>query len=361
MTTMKKRKKILYVASTASHLQRFHEPYLLELRKTCDVCTMANGDGVDYPIPFSKKILSLKHFGVIRQIRQICKKEAFDAVILNTSLAAALTRIALRNVKPHPYVMNVVHGYLFSYPPKGFRDHFLLWCERRLYRQTDTIAVMNAHDLGAANAYRLCTGNVTFLKGMGMKPFTIPQPHEALRLRFAAFRDVLLTFVGELSGRKNQIFLIRAVAKLREEGLPVRLLLIGSGDKHAALIREIGKLGLGESVAFAGERENVLPYLAITDIYVSASKSEGLPFNILEAMQCGLPVLASDVRGHQDLLPSDHLYPLNDLDAFCASLRKMVLKGPLGMQSVKYPHLKKYLLPAVFKQNMKIIRQGVAL
>lgn len=356
---MTNRKKILYVASTASHLHRFHEPYISALRKEYDVLTLANGDGVDFSIPISKKMLTLRHLATIRKIRRICRAERFDAVIVNTTLAAALVRLALRRVKPRPHLLNVVHGYLFSVPPQGLRDRILLWCEHRLAKQTDAVAVMNAHDRNAAVTYALSAGEIHFLHGMGLSPVKTPSPDMRLRLLFASPRDLLLTFVGELSRRKNQIFLIRAVARLHEEGIPVRLLLVGEGSERKRLIRAIGKLGLSGAVFLVGNREPVLPYLAVTDLYVSASRSEGLPFNILEAMQCGLPVIASRVRGQEDLLPGDCLYPLDDMDAFCASVRRYSESASHGVGSVSYPNLGDYLLPAVFEENLNVFRTGV--
>ena len=75
MTTQNKAKKILYAASTASHLQNFHEPYIHALRETHNVLTMANGDGVDLPIAFDKSFFSLKNLRSIFQIRKILKRE----------------------------------------------------------------------------------------------------------------------------------------------------------------------------------------------------------------------------------------------------------------------------------------------
>lgn len=356
---MPTRKKILYVASTSSHLRQFHEPYLAALRERFDVRTMAAGDGVDFSVPFRKSMFSPRNIGAVRRIRKICRAERFEAVVVNTSLAAALVRFALRRVKPRPRVLNVVHGYLFSDPPQGLRDRFLLWVERKLAKQTDAIAVMNAHDLAAAQKNRLCGGEVRFLRGMGLPPAPIPEQSPELRRLFAAPKDLLLTFVGELSRRKNQAFLIRSVARLREEGIPVRLLLVGEGRERKQLIRTIGKYGLGEAVFLVGRRDPVLPYLGVTDLYVSASRSEGLPFNIMEAMQCGLPILASAVRGQEDLLPAERLYPLDDADAFCAAVRRFWERNePRGVGAVSYPNLNDYMLSSVFEENLKTLQIG---
>ena len=69
-----------------------------------------------------------------------------------------------------------------------------------------------------------------------------------------------------------------------------------------------------DTVFLAGEEKDVYPYLLEADLYVSASRSEGLPFNLLEAMEVGLPILASRVKGQEDLLGDcpDALYPEED-------------------------------------------------
>ncbi|MBQ7335695.1 MAG: glycosyltransferase [Clostridia bacterium] len=363
MTT--KRTKILYVASTASHLHRFHQPYIEALRQNADVFLMATeGEGIDFPIPFAKRFFSLRNFISILSIRRILKRERFDRVIVNTTLAAFLIRAAMIGMKDRPYVLNIVHGYLFSEPIAGLRSKILLSCEKLLRRQTDEIVVMNAEDAKIATAHRLCRGELRTIRGMGVTvPIGVPDKDLALRAQYASETgEFLCTFVGELSGRKNQIFLIRAVARLRKEGIPVRLLLPGEGSERAVLEEEIARLNLQNFVFLPGNCEPILPYLGITDLYVSASTSEGLPFNVMEAMSCGLPLLLSDTKGQNDLLSdrSDALYPLNDMDTFCEKLKRIYRARQFGAGSCSYPILEKYRLDAVFEENLCIMTGGEA-
>lgn len=355
------RKKILYAASTQSHLLRFHMPYIEELRKCFDVRLMARGEEVDFPIPFEKSLISPVNLRAVRKIRRILRRERFDAVVVNTSLAAFLIRFAMWGMKDRPRVLNIVHGYLFADPPQGMRDRLLLLCERLTRRQTDGIAVMNAADFEICSKQSLCLGSTVMLRGMGFQlPSTPFAPEEALRRRYAPDpEDWLLTFVGELSERKNQSFLIRALEQLRRDNLPVRLLLVGEGGCRALLEAEIERLGLGESVFLIGNQEPVTPYLAMTDLYVSASRSEGLPFNLMEAMACGLPVIASDVKGQQDLLREapDCLYPLENLSAFCNAVRNAIASGRRGIGAAVYPELEKYRLEAVFDENITWMKE----
>ena len=361
MTTKpsEQRKKILYAASTASHLERFHQPYLRALREEFDVFTMANGRGVDFSVTFQKSFFSPKNLGAVCSIRKILKRERFDAVILNTSLAAFLIRVAMMGMRNRPRVLNIAHGYLFDLPAKRKKDELMLLCEKLTARYTDEIAVMNQADLKIAREHRLCSGDVHFIKGMGytLAADRLERDH-ALRAEIASGEDYLLTFVGELSARKNQSFLIRCAHRLISEGLPIRLMLVGEGGERAHLEEEILQRGLEGRVILTGNREPVLPYLSVTDLYVSASRIEGLPFNLMEAMACGLPIVASDCKGQTDLLADlPHcLYPTENEDAFCEAIKRAYEADLRGVGAVEYPNLPDYFIDAVFEEDLKIMK-----
>ena len=360
---MEKTNKILYAASTQSHLERFHQPYIKALRKTASVFTMANGDHVDFSIPFDKHFFSFTNLRCILQIRKIIKRERFDSILVHTTLAAFLIRTALIGIRHRPYVLNVVHGYLFPKKPKGIKDRILLLCERFVRGYTDAIAVMNEEDRWIAQQHHLCRGDVFFLYGMGI-PDTAPisVPDAALQARLGITpTDFVCTFVGELSQRKNQSFLIRAARKLRDANIPIKLLLIGEGSERSALESEIQSLHLSDTVLLTGSQTPVYPYLSLTHLYVSASHSEGLPFNVMEAMACGLPILASNTKGQSDLLsqtPSS-LYPPADMDAFCTMAEEIYRSKKYGIGAQSYPILSNYLLSTVFETNMKILTRGI--
>lgn len=298
--------KILYAASTASHLRNFHEPYLAALRaEGHDVRTLARGEGVDYDIPFEKKFFSPKNLTALRAIRRLYRTEFFDAVICNTTLAAFYLRLAARG-KKRPRMINFVHGYLWNEGERGRRAKLLCFCERLLRRRTDAILVMNAEDARLATQNRLCRGKVYETRGCGV-------PHRetdagdiaAARRDYAAPGAYVLAFAGELSGRKNQEFLIRALPALRERIPGITLWLIGEGGARADLEELCRELAVGGHVRFLGQQKNPARFMAACNLYVSAAKGEGLPFNIVEALDAGADILASDIKGHTDIL-RDH-------------------------------------------------------
>ena len=158
--------KILYAASTLSHINNFHLPYIEKLREEGHtVKVMASGKGADFNIPFVKSLLSLKNLFSCRKIKKILKQESFDAIILNTTLAAFYIRSALPN-KNRPKVVNIVHGYLFS-QKGGLKSRLLLFCEKLMRKKTDTVIVMNGEDMDIATKNRLSINGVKMTRGMG--------------------------------------------------------------------------------------------------------------------------------------------------------------------------------------------------
>ena len=352
-----KTSKILYCASSDSHLVRFHMPYIRALSQSYAVFLLGNGPRSDYALPFSKHFFSLSNAKAFLKMRRILRRESFDAILTHTSMASFLLRLSLKGKKKRPAVLVTVHGYLFSKNPKGLREHILLLCEKLVRGQTDAIAVMNQEDHEIAQKYKLSRGPLFFLFGMGLPDVYGNVQSMDIRNRYSISKqELLLGYVGELSKRKNQIFLIRAVAKLREDGIPVRLFLVGEGAEKESLEQEARRIGMAPYIFFLGESDAVTSFLTSMDLYVSASRFEGLPFNLMEAMEAGLPILASAVKGQTDLLieDPDSLYSPESMEEFCQKVKAIRKGKALGAGSCSYPNLSKYRLSEVFDQNMRI-------
>lgn len=112
--------------------------------------------------------------------------------------------------------------------------------------------------------------------------------------------DLRLLFVGRLSAEKGLSVLLRAVAQLRESGVPASLELIGEGERRGSLERETEDLGLGEVVGFTGwlpHGEALWERFDRADVFVLPSLEDMAPRVLLEAMARRVPVVATRV-GH---------------------------------------------------------------
>ena len=354
--------KVLYVASNMQHINNFHIPYINKLREDGhDVKVMATGEGADLDVLFVKKMLSPRNLISQLKIRKIVKKEKFDAIILNTTLAAFHVRMALPS-KNRPKVLNVVHGYLFHEDQKGLKAKIFRTCEKFLRKKTDAIAVMNEEDARIAEENRFTDGEIIMTLGMGVKVAEQKSSRESIRQFTKTDGKYLLGFVGELSERKNQHFLICALPEIKIAEPNAELLLVGRGGEEAHLRRLAERLGVLDSVHFLGYKNNPCDFMRTCDLYVSASDIEGMPFNIIEAMGCRIPILASEVKGHTDIIEDGvegYLYENKNMADFVAKV-KAFRKGDAMVdpdaQSARYD---KYSFENVFEKTYSVMKEFV--
>lgn len=337
--------KILVAASNMVHINNFHRPYIDAFKeKGHEVYVMAKGEGADFDIPFKKRSLSFSNFKLSYKIRDILKKESFDVIYLHTSLAAFWVRMALRGVKKKPYVINTVHGYLFGKNSGWLHNRLYLFCEKLLKKQTNDIVVMNKEDYDIATKKKLCKNKVYLTNGMGVN-----FKDKNVSPIKSSDDKINLAYVGEISERKNQIFLVRAMKHL--EGYT--LTLVGDGDERQRIESYIRKNNLQDRVFVTGFTKQAYEYIAGCHIYVSASGIEGLPFNIMEAMYLDKPIVASDIKGQRDLLPHSSLYTFNNLKEYINLVKNT------GVEKITYD-MKKYTLDYAMKENMEIYLKPLA-
>ena len=321
--------KVLFTASTYSHIVNFHRPYLAAFRRLGWTVEVACGGApMEIPeahrvvyIPFEKEMTSPRNGAAWRQLRRLMKQEGYDLVSCHTSLASFFTRMAAAGLKNRPKVACVAHGYLFGEESSAAKNLLLGTAEKLAAPVTDLLLTMNHWDTQYARAHKLGK-QIVEVPGIGLdtgrlEPVSSGE-RAALREAWGVGQyDLLLLYAAEFSGRKSQQVLIRALAKLPEQ---VKLALPGQGALREDCMALAGELGVADRVLFPGQVPGVARWYGAADLAVSSSRSEGMPFNVMEAMHYGLPVVASRVKGHTDLLEGTGaglLYPYGDWEA-CA-------------------------------------------
>ena len=113
-------------------------------------------------------------------------------------------------------------------------------------------------------------------------------------------KDFILIYIAEFIPRKNHEFLLRSIGELRKKIPELKILLVGRGMLLKKMKHLTVDLEIDDIVKFLGYRKDIADLCRASDVYVSVSLQEGLPVSVIEAMACGLPVVASDIRGHRD-------------------------------------------------------------
>ncbi|BCD67751.1 glycosyltransferase family 4 protein [Nitratiruptor sp. YY09-18] len=164
--------------------------------------------------------------------------------------------------------------------------------------------------------------------------------------------------VGRIDEYKNQILQIEALA---HSGLDAQLVIIGDGPLRSKLTARAKELGIGEKVHFLGVQKNVFSYLKNADCFLLTSRSEGFPNVLVEAMACGLPVIATDCKsGPAEILEEGKLgilIPNNDKDALIKSMQKIYQDKNLRKQLSKRAKMraKDFAIDKIFDSWKEVI------
>lgn len=348
-------------ASTFSHINNFHLPYLAEFKRLgWEVHVACGGEESQVPftdksfrVPILKSYTSFSNVMACIALRRLMKREHYDLVITHTSLAAFFTRLAEAGIRPHPKTVNVVHGYLFDDSTPWLKAAVLKTAELILAPLTDVVVTMNGYDAKWAASHKVAKA-LKHIPGVGVdadkllagKPVSFGFPES----------DYVMIYPAEFSERKNQEILIRAMAELPER---IRLVLPGIGPRldECRILAE--KYGVKSRVLFPGYVDDIGSCLRAADVAVSSSRSEGLPFNIVEAMLCSLPVIASRVKGNSDLVDdgaTGFLFSPDDIDSFKKSVIYLYCARDIAekMGAAGKEKAEKYTLKSVFRKLMEI-------
>jgi glycosyltransferase involved in cell wall biosynthesis len=141
---------------------------------------------------------------------------------------------------------------------------------------------------------------------------------------------VLLGAVGSLIERKGHHVLFEALASL-EGRLAFHLAVAGEGERRAPLEALSAKLGLASRVTFLGHRDDAARWIGCLDLHVLASRLEGMPLCVLEAMAAGVPSVAFGIDGMDEVIE----HGVNGLIAEPANARALAEAIVLGADTAK--------------------------
>ena len=328
--------KILYTATMASHIAQFHLPHMRLLQEwgweihvaAHDNLAVKNGLQIKYcdrfiEIPFARSPKSPDNLKAYKQLKKLLTEEHYDVILCNTPMGGIVTRLAAKKTrKQGTKVVYMAHGFHFF---KGSsKAAWLIYypIEKHMAKYCDLLITINEEDYALAKEKFGKRTKVAHIHGVGVDEnrYHPATAEEQLAMRQAeglAPEDFVILCTGELNENKNQKTLISAAALLRDKLPNLKVLLAGNGPKEQELRDQIRAEGLDENVRLLGYRTDLEKVVPAVDLVVSCSRREGMPLNIIEAMLCAKPVVASHNRGHDELVregETGFLVPASDAE-----------------------------------------------
>lgn len=127
--------------------------------------------------------------------------------------------------------------------------------------------------------------------------------------------DFIILYIAEFIPRKDHGFFIKNIPELKKQIPNLKVIMPGRGVQLKEMKILAVNLEVDDIIWFPGYRKDINLLCAISDLYVTTSRQEGLPISVIEAMASGLPIVASSIRGQTDaVLPgrNGELYQLDN-------------------------------------------------
>ncbi|QHE59825.1 glycosyltransferase [Rossellomorea vietnamensis] len=338
---------ILFCATVDYHFKAFHLPYMKWFKEQgWEVHVAASGD-IELPyvdhkfsIPIQRSPFALTNIKAYQELKDIIDQHHYKLIHCHTPMGGVLARLAARGARTNgAKVIYTAHGFHFckGAPIQNWMLYYPI--EKMLSRYTDCLITINKEDYTLAKQ-RFNIPSIEHVHGVGVNTETfqpISERDKAERKKSFGYQpdDFLLFYAAEFNRNKNQQMLIKALALIKEEVPNVKLLLAGEGTLQNTCKELAKRLEVEHMVHFLGFRNDIPKLLPMCDVAVASSLREGLPVNIMEAMACGLPVVASANRGHRELV-KDHqngwiVYP-TDIDGFSNKLKLLAASEDIRRQ-----------------------------
>ena len=272
------------------------------------------------PLPIGRKGL-----GGVAALRGLLRERPFDVVNTHSSTDAWLAALACATLgRRAPPIVRTRH---ISAPvPRNPATHWLYRrATRRIFTTGERLRAQVVAETGVDPA-RV----VSIPTGIDLERFG-PGDAGAARREVGLPEGVpLVGIVATLRSWKGHRYLLDAIAAMARRD--VHLAIVGDGPQRAALEARAGELGLGPRVTFAGNRDEVAPWMRALDVFCLPSyANEGVPQALMQAMACGIAVVSTPV-GSIDEIVSDGetcvMVPPEDPVRLRAAIEKLLDDAP---------------------------------
>lgn len=246
-----------------------------------------------------REISIRQDYMAIRHVQRIVRDFKPNIVHCHSSKAGIVGRIAAF-MEGVPSVFTA-HGWAFTEGVPFFKRIIYALIERMMFHFTSYVLCVSDYDKSLAERWFWTKSPKLLTVHNGIEDVGKNLRREFACTEFNASLNLIM--VGRFAVPKEQLQLIKAVELVNKKWQDkVHLTLVGDGILLSMAERYVNEHGLNNVVSLLGERRDINDLLVQSDVFCLISNYEGLPISIIEAMRTGLPVIASDVGGNNELI-----------------------------------------------------------
>ena len=273
--------------------------------------------GIRYSCVSTGHAFSLRLVQRLRAAFDRCEADCVHAIGYKAVFHCALAALPPGS---RPWI-STIHGWLER---KNVRERLYKRLEIRALKRANKVIALSTYYRNLLSSYGFSEGQLDLIpSGIDIEDWT---PTELSTTDSAKDGRICIGIIGRLSEEKNHRMFLRVAELLLKEGLLLRFLIAGDGPLKQQLAQHIQSRKLGEHISMPGMMEREA-FFGQCDILVSCSRIENLPYSIMEAMACSMPVVATAVGGVPDLVCEEltgSLVAVDDDEAMASRLRQLI-------------------------------------
>ncbi len=270
-----------------------------------------------------RKIAPLKDFKALIFMNNFIKNHDIDIVHTHSSKAGILGRLAahMNNVDK---IVHTIHEFAFNDFKNPIVNQLYKNLERYAAHLADYLVAVTRMDIkkglenniGKKKQYKLVRAAADIEYFINYKDV---KKKKRLKDRYGIKKDsFVITQVSCFKKQKNPLDFIKIANKLiKKLNKNIYFFLVGDGKLRKKIERKISELNLDKNVILTGWKDDIRPYVAISDVFTLTSLWEGLPIAIIEAHLQKKPALVTKVDGNQEIVKNGingFLYPPGNID-----------------------------------------------
>ena len=342
--------KVLRVTTVPQSLHQLLKPQLDFLKNDFEIVTAAgpfDQENIDhygewkykhYEIALSRKITPFKDVKAILQLYKIIKREKVDIIHTHTPKAGLIgmlagllagTKIRFHTVAGMPFVETA-----------GFKKKVLVAFERLTYRMAHQVmpnsyGLLNYiidNKLAADRKVKILANGATI--GVDTEFYRrtaeIEEQSAALKSEINILPDdFVCCYVGRLTKQKGVEELLAAFGKILPYNPKIKLIILGRYEQHLDPIGEnyIAEIEANPRIIHLGYKNDIRPYLALSNLFVFPSYREGMPNVVLQAGCFDLPCIVTDIPGSNEIIKDGYnglIVKTKSVDALVTAINYLI-------------------------------------
>lgn len=308
-------------------------------------------------------MISFLPFSVLKGIKLILKKR-YDVINTHFAIPSGPTGIILSKLFGIAHVLTIIGGDIYD-PSKKLSPHnnkILRKIVKNVMKKSDRIVAISSDTKNRGLKFYNNKLEIDVVHYGLVAPSYKNIDRNELGLNNT---DFVIISIARLVKRKGFQYLIQAISKIENKN--IKLLVIGDGPERNNLIKLSKEMGIGSKVSFIGPiwGEKKYQFLSISDLFVLPSLHEGFGIVFLEAMHCGLSIVATNNGGQTDFLVDGRnalLVPIKDSYALAEKIIELVEDKVIRseMSSANRKDVQNFYIEKIAQKYMKIYEEVTA-